>query len=119
MLIPDHWVVFAEPRHYILSQRCCFGISTWVPGLYVVSSVGCCHTRRDEDRSLGNIETVGYQRHFESMVFECDDGGKPRTFGELDTSGVLIPDPITSESLVTAKRQAMSNHWSMCRTWLR
>lgn len=61
MQLPFSW---PKPSHFILSQRCNFGLSTAVPG-YIISSVGDLHINHRR-------EMIGSNGYYETMVFSWD-----------------------------------------------
>lgn len=100
-MIPEsQWVWHGTAGHFICSDRCCFRLHTTV-GAYRVSSVGCYHPRDSE----GEPHTIGCDRLYETMVFELDENGLPKSWGEIDSAGYNI------------EADAEHGHLEMCRKW--
>ncbi len=56
--------------HFCGSDRCCFHLHSLVNGRWRVSTVGCWHP---VSAGYGEPQPIGYQRLYETMVFDGDN----------------------------------------------
>lgn len=66
--------------HFCAWRNCAFRRCTHVHGKYRVSTVGAYYPGPDHDE----METVGVDRFFETMVFELGADGEPLSFESVD-----------------------------------
>ncbi len=74
--------------HFIGAAWCLFHLHTTVNGRYRVSTVGDyrpAHQRVIE--KLGPMREIGWNRFFETMVFELGPDGEPKSWSEIDSDG--------------------------------
>lgn len=106
-ILKQDWVWYGNAGHFICSARCRFHLTTKI-GKYLISSVG--EFVADYLKNP-KCETIGYNRLYETMVFEagkpCECGcGLPEISGsELDMNGYN-----------TAK-DATEGHNKLCKKW--
>lgn len=104
----SEWVWFGQAGHFIAANWCRFHLHTHV-GKYCVSTVGDYHPpTMDHGRlvvpaSDWPMETIGWQRSFETMVFVLVDG---------ETNGSEI-----DFSAYEDRDAANAGHLEMCRKY--
>lgn len=100
-MIPESkWIWRGLGGHYCLSHSCRFRLHT-VIGKYKISTVGAMYFEGSK-----NMETIGVDRHYETMVFEEGKG-----YSEIDFAGIekgKKEDPYESD------KRAEEMHMSMC-----
>jgi len=130
------WKWFGHAGHFICSQWCRFHLCTQV-GKYLISTVGEYVPDSDvrgviaESRGIKlegqgdarladymekvGFEEIGYQRKYETMVFEA---GKPCTIADCNCG---LPVPANYSDLDTAgyndAGEATRGHYDLCNKW--
>lgn len=106
MIAREDWHWCGYPGHFIGSDSCRFRMTTEIGGV-LVSTVGDYHSPRDDPE----MHTIGYQRFFETYVFELtaeslgDCGCHEWTGGEIDSEGYQEAG------------DARNGHMAMCEKW--
>lgn len=105
MISREQWKYRGIAGHFIGSRNCVFHIHTKI-GVYRVSTVGAWYPR-DEDKSMREI---GWNRHYETMVFAEDEKGNVPQWNELYQQGIKHEgdDPEASD------RKAEAMHDEVC-----
>ncbi|MCP3684722.1 MAG: hypothetical protein GY861_18800 [bacterium] len=72
MLDRKEWIYRGWAGHFLCSNRCSFRLHTLV-GKYKVSTIGAYYMRDIYANPIGDMQQVGLDRHYETMVFVGDD----------------------------------------------
>lgn len=132
-MTPGEWVWMPHAGHFILGDQCRFHLATYVGGV-IVSTVGelWCDSRvreifaecrgikiegRGDEwdhnymKKIG-FEALGYQRKYETMVFNARESGLKCCPYRIDvTDGELDFAPYN------APEDAMAGHMELCIKW--
>lgn len=101
MLSRDKWVYRGIAGHLCVSNWCRFHIVTDI-GDFRVSTIGAYYPGKAD-----KMETVGCDRHYETMVFPIEDGQITNLL-ELDLDGLLVgPDPYETDKLAEIMHEKM------------
>lgn len=115
-MIPRHeWKYRGLPGHFIASHHCLFRLCTDI-GKYRISTVGAYYPPDSSDQML----TVGCDRHYETMVFELDEDGRPRYGEELAMEPLLFEkraDETYTQAAYRHDALAEKQHERMCLVW--
>lgn len=109
-MIPiEHWKWRGLKGHFILSEKCRFGLCTDI-GKYRISTVGALYY--EEDR---HMREMGSNRHYETFVFVLSDKEKVESFCEIDSAGLFFnkdqDDPYKKDA------EAEEMHMRMCEKY--
>ena len=118
----SEWRWDGRARHFIASHLCRFGIWTWVPGRFLVSTVGHYHSANQGSDPCGEgapLVATMLNAYYETLVFACGIDGKINDYSEKARALVYRDTPpATGEEIEAAEREAMANHMKLCRRWL-
>ncbi len=100
----SEWVWMPHAGHFICSDRCLFRLNTYVPGGYIISTVG-------ELMFNGQMEDVSYNSRYETMVFHA-----------VETGDLCCPYQMSHADEINCQRyntagEARLGHLEMCRKY--
>lgn len=106
------WIWLGEAAHYICGPWCRWHLAT-VVGPWLVSSVGE-YVPRNGDRAGSDIETIGADRFYETMVFRA----KRCECGERGCAGWRIANGNNVDfAAANTAAEASANHMAMLNKW--
>ena len=62
------WIWMPHPAHFILGHKCQFRLATWVPGGFIISTVGELYHEEGEEP----VAISGTGATYETMVFKAE-----------------------------------------------
>lgn len=105
-----NWKWFGKAAHFICSDRCLFHMATDV-GDYMISSVGAYYPNMNRHgEGLGEMETIGCDRKYETYVFEKNDGNGCECGCDLPAFSLSEIDSLSANDDKTAQ----ANHMKLC-----
>lgn len=109
MIEQKDWIWRGLPGHYCCADDCIFRLCTDV-GKYRISTVGAMYWDVNGKRVL---KQIGYQRHYETMVFVLD--GDKMNLTEIDMDGIYCGEVESSNE--DFDEQARQIHIKMCEKY--
>jgi len=103
----SRWVWMPHAAHFILGYRCQFVLATYV-GKYIVSTVG---ELLNFEKGNDKFETIGYNRLYETMVFEAHKSDLDCCHYVIDVS-----KEVDMKGYNDAK-SAYNGHMKLCNKW--
>lgn len=109
MIDCDDWIWSGRPGHFIDADRCLFRLCTDI-GSVRVSTIGAYYPKDDYEEMI----TLGFERHYETMVFNLSKGGEINNWTEIDAESIKLEK---NESAKAADKRAEKMHMRMCWKW--